>query len=225
MSMMFLGTALIVKNSKKYIIPRLICGLFGLVISLFLHKSAVLGVSIIVMSLLLSVVETKTYRVIILLIPFIILGMRYLFDNIGFFVSDDEYFDFVADAANRNLTAETSVMGIGSLLQVMLERIPYFLTAICGVSIQRNRYKIPKTISCFANITILLVVISTVLLFWNDYNTRTLSVRLFRFCIIPSTVLLTYCWHNRIIFKLAKTTLWFCLISSSYQLLYAFYVL
>jgi hypothetical protein len=225
MSMMFCGTALITNESATYRFPRFLLGSIGMILAFFLHKSAILGLAIIAMAFLLSIVKTKTYKVIILLIPLFVIGMRYLFVNIGDFVSDDDYIEFVADSASRNFSAETSSMGLGSLLQTILERIPYFLTAFCGVLIQKQRLKMPRSFSCFANIMILLVVISTVLLFVDSFNTKTLSIRLFRFSIIPATILLSYCWRNRLNLKLVKTTLWFCIISSSYQLLYAFYVL
>lgn len=225
MSMMFLGTALITQESKSYRFSRLLFGLVGLVLAFFLHKSAILGLAIIAMAFSLSVVKTKTYRVIILLVPLFIVGMRYLFVNIGDFVSGDEYLEFVADSASRNFSAESSSMGIGSLLQTILEKIPYFLTALCGIMIQKHRHNIPRSINCFASILILLVVISTVLLFVDNYNTKTLSIRLFRFSIIPATILLSFCWKNRLNMKLVKTTMWLCVVSSSYQLLYAFYVL
>lgn len=225
MSLMFLGAALIAQESNSNRLTRLLLGSIGLLLSIFLHKSAVVGVAIIATVLLLSTIRIKTYRTIVLLIPLFIIGMRYLFVNISDFVSDDEYMSFVADFANKNFSEKTSQMGIGSLLQNIIEKTPYFLTAYCGILIQKDQYEVPNSISCFANILLLLVAISTTLLFVDNFNTQTLSIRLFRFCIIPSTIILSYCWVNEINIKLIKTIMWFCIISSSYQLLYAFYAI
>ena len=225
MSLMFWGAAMITQERNSNRLPLIITGVIGLVLSIFLHKSAVLGVVIIITAILLTIVQTRTYRTIIIFIPFFIIGMRYLFLNIGDFVSDDEYINYVAYFANKNFSAKTSQMGIGSLLQNILEKIPYFLTAYCGILIQKDQYKVPNSISCFSNIMLLLVTIATILLFIDNFNTQTLSIRLFRFCIIPSTILLSYCWINEIYTSLIKAILWLCVISSSYQLLYAFYVL
>ena len=225
MSLMFLGVALIAQESDSNRLTRLLLGSIGLLLSVFLHKSAVVGVAIIATVILLSTIRIRTYRTIVLLIPLFVIGMRYLFVNIGDFVSDDEYMNYVADFANKNFSEKTTQMGIGSLLQNILEKTPYFLTAYCGILIQKNRYEVPYSISCFANILLLLVAISTTLLFVDNFNTQTLSIRLFRFCLIPSTILLSYCWVYEINIKLIKTIMWFCIISSSYQLLYALYAI
>lgn len=225
MSIMFFSAVIISQESCKYRFSHLLLGSIGLLISIFLHKSAVLGVAIIAMALLLTVVKTKTYRVVILLMPIIILGLRYVFVNITDFVSYDDYVGFVASYAKTNLTLKTSEMGIGSLVQNILEKLPYFMTAICGILLQRQRYELPRPISCIVNILILLVIISTVLLFVDLFNTKLLSIRLFRFCIIPSTILLSYCWECGLNIYLVKTTLWLCIISTTYQLMYAFYVI
>jgi hypothetical protein len=225
MGLMFLATAFILQKNTHLRLLHLLIGFAGLIASIYLHKSAVVGVLIILLVLLLNTLLSKSYKLLILLIPFLGVGMRLLLSNIGDFVTGDEYMNFVVDSASRNMESESSVMGIGSLIQSFMEKAAYFMTAICGILIQRKNQNVPKPIIIFSNILILLVIVSTLLLLVGDLNMNTMSVRLFRFSMIPFTIVLVFCWQNGLNVKLVRATFLVSFVSTIYQLLYALYVI
>lgn len=223
MSLLFYGCALVLKERKSLF--SFAVGFVALFLSIYLHKSAVIGVAIVLIALFLNRINSKTYVLFFIFVPLILVALRYILGNMVDFSFNDDYMEFVTEAGSRNLDSEVTKKGLGSFIQSLLEKTPYYLSAICCIMMQRSKMKLPKSILCFSNITIMIVLTSTLLLFLDEFNTSTLSTRLFRFCIIPAPVILSYCWKNRLNKRIVAATLWVGFFSSTYQLLYALYVI
>ena len=85
-------------------------------------------------------------------------------------------------------------------------------------------YSIPyRSVVVFMKVLVLLVTVASVFAFDISINTQLIYERFMRFSFIPSCVLLTYFWTNRIYPKWHKWTFNIAWIGSLYQIVYMLY--
>lgn len=227
MCLMFWGVSLLYEGGKHFSILRYLIGIASIVASYYFHKSAVYGIGVIALSMIMMSFNRKAFIFSIIILPVLVYITRlYIVDFILIdFTGDESEFDSYMGTAQRYLRDTRSVRGIASIIQQILEKAPYYLTAILCVKLQNlKQYKtIPKGIRIFINITLLIVVTSTVFAFDLGINTRILYTRFMRFGFIPIVFIITYCLDNNHFLKLSKTVFFVGLISTLYCVTYSLY--
>lgn len=223
MVLAFYGYSLIVKNRHNF--QSVVLGTSILLSSYFFHKTAAFAIGVVALALFLK--RYPRYAIWILLITFPVgvvcakIGVTdFMMSDTG---GDGDMASYMA-AGQRYMEKDLSSHGIGALLQSMLERIPYYLTACLGFGIIRqNKILIPNDVKAFIVLQILLVLISSIFAFNLGVNTSTIYVRFLRFAAMPTTIVMAYLYQSGYRHKYVKRTIQIAVCGTLYALLYSFY--
>ncbi|WP_308234913.1 EpsG family protein [uncultured Prevotella sp.] len=223
MVLAFYGYSLIVKNRHNF--QSVVLGTSILLSSYFFHKTAAFAIGVAALALFLK--RYPRYAIWILLITFPVgvvcakIGVTdFMMSDTG---GDGDMASYMA-AGQRYMEKDLSSHGIGALLQSMLERIPYYLTACLGFGIIRqNKILIPNDVKAFIVLQILLVLISSIFAFNLGVNTSTIYVRFLRFAAMPTTIVMAYLYQSGYRHKYVKRTIQIAVCGTLYALLYSFY--
>ena len=223
MVLAFYGYSLIVKNRHNF--QSVVLGTSILLSSYFFHKTAAFAIGVAALALFLK--RYPRYAIWILLITFPVgvvcakIGVTdFMMSDTG---GDGDMASYMA-AGQRYMEEDLSSHGIGALLQSMLERIPYYLTACLGFGIIRqNKILIPNDVKAFIVLQILLVLISSIFAFNLGVNTSTIYVRFLRFAAMPTTIVMAYLYQSGYRHKYVKRTIQIAVCGTLYALLYSFY--
>lgn len=228
MSLMFWGVSLLFDRVKLLTVGRLILGLFAIGASYYCHKSAIFGIAIIVLSLLSSLLSKRSYIVFIALLPLVVILVK---TNITDFMlssvdEDGSSLESTLAVAQMYMGRNRYIHGPGAMLQQLLEKASFYLTALLCISLQKHKHytRFPNGIKVFINIVLLIVILSTVFVFDLSINSRTLYTRFLRFCTIPMAIVLAFSWEERLFPKLRRSTFWIGWMSTLYTVTYSFYV-
>jgi hypothetical protein len=230
MAIMFFGLSLFLFSSNnRNVLTKCFVKVLGIVIlmsSYYFHKSALFGVGICILSCLF--VKQNKFLIIlgIILIPIFIL----LLDSMLLYIEDanissnDGLINYSAAQSYMSSTSSHS-RGIGGLISVILERIPYYLTAWLVIkSIFDDKYRtFPDSIRVFANASLFIPTVATLMLLISQVNTHTLYYRFMGFSIIPSAVYLTYLYKRGIYPKSVRFAFNIGIFYSIYFLVYILY--
>lgn len=223
MAMAFYGYSLIIKNSHNFI--SVLLGVAILLSSYFFHKTAVFAIGVVALALLLKRYPRYTIWILLIAFPLLIVLAKigvasFMLTDIG---GDGDMASYMA-AGQRYMEEDLSSHGIGAFLQIMLERIPYYLTAYLGFGIIRQKkIIIPNDIKAFIILQILLVLISSIFAFDLGVNTSTIYGRFLRFAAIPTTIVMAYLYQSGYRHKYVKRTIQIAACGTLYALLYSFY--
>lgn len=230
MAIMFLGLSLFLFSSdNRNVLTKCFLKVLGLVIlmsSYYFHKSALFGIGICILSCLF--IKQNKFLIIfgIILIPIFILLLNSMLLDIEdtSASSNDGLINY--SAAQHYMSGTSSYSrGIGGLISVILERIPYYLTAWLVIkSIFDDKYRTyPDSIRVFANASLFIPAVATLMLLISQVNTHTLYYRFLSFSIIPSAVYLTYLYKRGIYPRTVRFAFNFGVIYSIYFLAYILY--
>lgn len=227
MAVMFYGLSLFYRPYKNIRVFSFLLAGASIYASLYLHKSALFGVAILIISLLTMRINRKRLLfLIVILFPVLInLGRDYLVEIMEMEVSDEYGFGNVIYAGQRYFLHEGNVAGLGKKVSVFMESLPYFLIAYLSVRFNLSkRYKlVPKDIKVFIRVFFLLVISSLVFLFDLGYNTDVVYIRFLRYNLIPASIVLTFFYQERYMPKLTRSIMLLLGANVAYSLLYTFY--
>ena len=222
--MMIYGSTLITKPWKNRYRLSWIVGVSLILGALFFHKSAALGIVVVLFSLISRTTNRNSWFYIILAFIIVAILARIL---VSYFLSGALDTDDVM--AQKSLTSGQHYMnkvqvdrGPGALLNVFLERVPYYMIAYLSYLLQ-SEYKLPKGIEGILKIEMYLILFSSVFAVDLGANTSTLYGRLLRFSLIPSTIILTYAYHYDLYPKLVKLIFFISLVGTINRVTYTFY--
>ena len=226
MSLVYLGFALLIKIKKN--LYSYILGVLFIVCSFYFHKTAGFGIVMVLSAFILSKNIKWGLGLIILSFPIILIYIRlyvisYAFGGID---SVDEQISQYMVRGQNYLNSDEINSGWGNIIARFLELSPYYLIAIIGcITIISKRYTyVPSDIKAFILLQILIVLISSTFLFISNVNTDVFYVRFMRYALIPTTVLITYFYQNRICFRLIKMTIFILMCSTIYSMTYSMYL-
>lgn len=199
MAMMFYGISVLYHPYKTKIISYLL-GIGLIVASFFFHKSAIFGIGIIACSILSSILKRRAIFFFIILIPVLILiTPKY----ITYFIdveTDDQSLSTSIYSAQNYLIRDTYQTSIMSSLLKNIEHLIYIITAYLCIRVQVSKKycNIPHEIAIFMRIVLFTVLFSIPFIFDIGFNTYVISERFFRFCFIPTSIIIAYFWQNKI---------------------------
>ena len=227
MALMFYGLSWLIKPNKKILIPSLLWGLIMIAVSYFFHKSALFGIAIIVLTLLIGNINNRIKQFLLLLsLPLFLALMRYLMFNFTDIldISEDNLL-FGQTTFELYTEAREGTAGTGQMIENILNRVPIYLAAFLGIKVIYKRNIRKKSIRVFSSAFILIVLISSLFLFdFMDLNTYVFYYRCLNFSFIPMAVLVAYCYQKRLERNLVSLILGLGIVGAMYQMLYSAYI-
>lgn len=227
MAIMFYGLSLLYKPYKRLRLFSYLVGILFIYLSLYLHKSAVLGVAVISLSLLSMCFNRKRVLLFsVLFFPFMVEITRdYLEEIMIMEIDNDTGFTDYLYAGQRYFQHENSRYGFGKIVSIIVESIPYYLIAYCSLKLTFSKLYslVPNDVKIFIRVSFILVLCSLIFLFDLGYNTNIIYVRFLRFCIIPASIVLTYLYQVRFKPKLLNCIIFLLGFNVTYALLYTLY--
>lgn len=225
MAMVFFGLALVSKSPSSFF--SLLFGLSFILSSLFFHKSAGFIVCIAFLALLVPNKWNKKWILLLLCFPLLVYWASTYLSSflIGDLSSSNDEINSYIERGQDYMNDDSYIEGFGYFLGQLLERVPYYMLCLSSLKILIYKtYSIPnKSVVVFMKVLVLLVTVASVFAFDISINTQLIYERFMRFSFIPSCVLLTYFWTNRIYPKWHKWTFNIAWIGSLYQIVYMLY--
>jgi len=227
MVLSYFGMLCIVKPYKHKLLSYVL-GLGLLSGAVFFHKTAFFAIVCVSLTLL----SLKLNRYMFLALS--VIGMAaavYLFPTLlkNFVVdsvtSDDGMLSMAMAYGAEYMSKTTSQIGLGTKVQYLFERLPYYLLVIqCLMCMRPRVYRnIPLDVSAFMRLLVIIVFITSLFAFNMDVNTRTIYDRFLRFAAIPGAVVMAYFWENKFYPKLTRYTFYIALAGAWYAVLYSMY--
>ena len=183
-TMMFLGLAVLLHGNK-------LLGLLLIIISFYFHKSALFGILMICIAILLGKISKARLTFGLLSIPLIIILIKI---SIAHFliVDADSNTTLNVSMGQRYLSEDSTFNGFGINISYWLNYFLSFMWILMFIkcTIKGYYFNWPKHIRIFANTSFLITIVSTLMLL---ASTRILQVRFIEFAFIPSAIMLCYC--------------------------------
>lgn len=226
MVIMYLGLSLITVYPHRHNYVRLIIGFILVGTSYYFHKTALFGIAVVIVSLLIYNLNRKRLLLLLLFIP-VSLG------TIGAFLANIMDMSAVPDSgvidvfvAQKYMKGEASGgfdMGAG-ISNFMMRTSFYIFLYIYIYSIFKGKYsQIPCQIKVFGTAAFLCVVGASVFAFDFGVNTYVLYYRFLNFAMIPATIFLSYIYSAGYCGKSLKMCLLVGVTGSFYTIIYSFY--
>lgn len=224
MAIMFYGLAVVVTSPIRSKFLSCFGGVLLIGLSFYFHKSALFGIVVVLMSLLLF--NLDRWKFVLFSVGYIFLisiTSSYLTE---FLSLDSEETMLNVDNARRYMEASTSVGGLGERIQNILIRSNFYLVVFIIIKTIFNKTfnSFPSDIKVFSTVTILIVASATIFAFDMGYNTYVIYYRFLNFAIIPMIIVLSYCLNNNVEKKLSLLSLCLGLTASSYTIMYSLYL-
>ena len=252
-TMMYLGASILMKPVKDKMLLSLMLGGALLLLSLFFHKTAFFGVALIVLSLFPRLLNKRTFVLVMIMYPFVLLLVQLLLMQFMDTAVDAREHNSSSTAGQAYLNEDTREIGPAYLLYLILRYLPYYMVAWIAYKINVYQPSLeapespetteipesqedpdnpdsselpeaPSEVRFFSRLTVYCVLISTIFLFDLGANTFTLYMRFLMYSFIPACVVLAWAWQYKFYPRLTKMTFLIGLAGTAYALLYSFYV-
>lgn len=224
MALSFLGLSLILSSKKHY---NFIFGAVFLISSLFFHKTALFGVSIILVSLIVfNFLEKITMIIILCCFPLLLIAAQtFLNDFISLNILDYEAIINI-EKGQDYLSREALSKGLATRLDTILMNCAYLSIVVEYLLFHfKKKYSsLPTAIKVFATASFLTIVIASLFAFDLGFTTDVIYERFIYFSMIPSAAFISYCIEIGCFKKWTKITIIFNVFSVMYSLLYSLYL-
>lgn len=221
-SILFLGYTLLstagpMQNTKKTIGIVLIC------LAVFFHKSALFGIATALFCYVYRRSGIKTFFPLLLMLPvLVIIAKVFLLGEMDSYSEEDTMIGEYAARGVDYMVRDEMEKGIAARLLKLLERIPFYGTAVLAYSlIQRN--DVPANIKSASTFLFSLVLFSSIFAVDIGSNTSILYSRFLRFAIVPAPLVIAYCHENKIKPKLVSITFYLGLVGAMARVAYVMY--
>lgn len=226
MAIAFCGFAFIVGKNRAF--QTLLLGVGLILVSFFFHKSSSFAIVCILITLIAQRIPKLTYALLIIMFPLLVLYvnsslsefMMMSFDTDSgdinaYMMSGQRYFN-----GNQN-----NAVGMGEMFRNLLERIPYYCTSAFSIfALYKSKIAIPSSIKPFMVLQVIIVMLSSVLLFSpTALTTGTIYIRFLRFAFIPTSIVLAYLYQSGYANKFIRIIIFLANIGAIYALTYSFY--
>lgn len=244
-TMMYLGGSVLMKPVKGKRLLSLMLGIALLILSLFFHKTAFFGVALVVLALFSRLLNKRTFVLIMMIYPFVLLLVQLLLMQFMDTAVDTNENSSSSAAGQAYLNEDTREIGPAYLLYLILRYIPYYMVAWIaykvnvyqpeaheGQEVEEVRevrevqevQEVPSEVRFFARLTVYIVLVSTIFLFDLGANTLTLYMRFLMYAFIPACVVLAWAWQQKFRVRMVKLTFLVGVAGTFYALLYSFYI-
>lgn len=227
MSFILFGLAFVSTVKEKKRVFTLLVGISALGVSVFFHKSAVIGITAALSSLFLINVNKKTILIVAILIPFIIFSLQWTLDlfavmelNEDTLITEHYRDHFVGGEEN---TKSAGRLALGPLIITIVTRWPTYLLALLYIiMVNKGLYK-KFTIGerAYASYAFIIVVMSIGFGFTEGYVTTVLQYRTLFYAMPASAVFLAAVHrigYNKLSYKII---FWGALLGSVYNMIYS----
>lgn len=247
MAMAFWGLTIYHKSHGISIIPKII-GLCAIAASFYFHKSAIFIIFVSLLTILTSKVNKITFIICLIAFPlFAYILNDGVVDSVLLTMTDKtEDLDNYITKAQYYMESDEIDKGIGPLIGLLLERIPYYLIIVLGgialFSTNNNTspinneesldapvdndeivFTIPEDIKVFIRALLYIVLFSSLFLFNSSVNTQIIYNRFIRFSFVPATIILAYLLENNKYMRYGWWTYCIALFGTCYQMIYMLY--
>lgn len=226
MALMYLGASLMISPLKKKWLSFIVA-CFLVYISTLFHKSSYFGVAMIILTILSYRFNRTAFTVLLLVsLPIFFYGVQDMFLFVDAMDADNEAGGIQQSLYNGQyyMNLDGYSMGIGARVQRYLEVASYSIIAyMCVQSLRNKKDHIPLPVTFFIRIELLIIVLSLLLMLDFGYSTSTISIRLLRFAIVPTIVVMSYFWQKNEYKKWSRLALCGLLACTAYTLLYTYY--
>ena len=222
-SMLFYGISFFVIPNRNKLFSYFL-GMLLLILSFFLHKSAVFGLAILVLSILSIRLNKKIFLIFLLLFPIAIyLSNNYLYEYILNMFPESTDLLYVTTIQNYMHAAEKSYGVSGIILNTFQYTTYYLIFLLCIITFIK-KIKLPYSINIYLISCFFIIFFSTICFFSKGVNTNTIAYRLMYFIMIPAPIFLSYYYNNGIYVRYIKITYCIGFFSIFFSLLYSFYI-
>ena len=251
-AMMYLGGSILMKPVKNKILLSLMLGGALLILSLFFHKTAFFGVALVVLALSPRLLNKRTFALILIMYPFVLLLVQLLLMQFMDTAVDASEHSSSSTAGQTYLNEDSREIGPAYLLYLILRYLPYYMVA--WIAYKVNLYQpeepeeqeeaeihetteisetdpkpsvpenVPAEIRFFSRFTVFCVLVSTIFLFDLGASTFMLYMRFMMYSFIPACVVLAWAWQYKFYPRLTKLTFLVGVAGTCYALLYSFYI-
>ena len=128
-TMMYLGGSVLMKPVKGKRLLSLMLGIALLILSLFFHKTAFFGVALVVLALFSRLLNKRTFVLIMMIYPFVLLLVQLLLMQFMDTAVDTNENSSSSAAGQAYLNEDTREIGPAYLLYLILRYIPYYMVA------------------------------------------------------------------------------------------------
>lgn len=221
-AIMIYGAILLCRPFEHHRIISYTLGFFLICISYFFHKSALIGISVLLFSFIIK--DPKKYSWILYSIGFIsciIISKILISVFMETSIQEDAAYAKYGQAYLYSKYG-TTPSGIGALIAISLERSVFYLVAFISYKILHNYY-IPHGIHFLMKFQIFLVFFASLFYFETGANTGLLVERIIRFAIIPSAIILSYAHQYNLYSKLVLSTFAIGMAQTVYSITYSLY--
>lgn len=223
MALAYCGLSMIKAGHSK---GGTLMGYAVLLSSFFFHKSALFGIAIVLLSILLSDrIGRKTLIIILALFPVLIMAARYFLS--GFLLLESGDIELLnVEKGQQYLTEEVSKRGLAARLGDMLLKGTFYAILIEYIIIQfKGIYKsLPTSIKAFSTASFLTIVVSSLFIFDLGVETQVIYNRFIFFAMIPSACFIAYCLQAGLLKRWTKTVIVLGVCSVLFALLYSCYL-
>lgn len=205
--------------TKASTLISFIIGLFLIYFSLQFHRTALIFIAILPLSLI-QLDKKKLYYVAILF-PLLVIVLRLgLYDFVvNYNQTDDSFFD--AQTLSAYMNTSRKVFGPGHIIRMALYYLNCYIVLFFIVKciIKKSYNEWPNYIQGFANATLIIIVASSAFLFFEDI-TQTLFLRFISFRTFAQGVLFAYLLSNDLEVKWVNRVIWATIGYVVYNIIY-----
>lgn len=235
-------------NSNRLSYMSKILGICAIAVSFYFHKSAIFLIVVSLLTILTSKINKMTFVSSIIVFPILTYFLNAGFIDTFLFMMTDrsEDLDNYIVKAQQYMEADKSSTGIGPLIGLLLEKIPYYLILVQGIiavfkaddtisntdyeeydtneTYDDNQYPpVPDDIKMFVRVLFFILLLSSCFLFSNSVNTQVIYDRFIKFSIVPAAIVLAYLFDTNKYFRHAWWTYCIALSGTFYQMIYMLY--
>ena len=247
LALVFWGLTIYHNSNRLSLLPKVI-GICAIAVSFFFHKSAIFLIVVSFLTILTSNINKMTYVFSIITFPILVHFLSAGFIDTFLLMMTDRVEDLnnYIVKAQHYMEADKSSNGIGPLIGLLLEKIPYYLISALGIiavlkadnaisstdyveydlneTCDDNQYSpVPDDIKMFVRVLFFILLLSSILLFSDSANTQVIYDRFTKFSLVPAAIVLAYLFDNDKYFRYAWWTYCIALFGTFYQMVYVLY--
>ena len=191
--------------------------------SFFFHKSAIVGIAILAFSFIVR--DPKSYTWLLYTLGFLtciflskIIIESFLNTSIQ---AEDEFAKSGQSYLGRSHSSAEH--GIGALIYMCLERLPYYLTALLSYKILKE-FQVAQGVHILLKFQLFITLFASLFFFDTGANTSIFFGRVLRFMLIPASIVLCYAHQYKLYPKLVMWIFAIGLTHTIYAISYSLYI-
>lgn len=191
--------------------------------SFFFHKSAIVGIAALAFSFIAR--DPKSYTWLLYALGFLLCVFlsKYIIES--FLNTSIQAEDEFAKSGQSYLgrTHSSAEHGIGALIYMCLERLPYYLTALLSYKILKE-FQVAQGVHILLKFQLFITLFASLFFFDTGANTSIFYGRVLRFMLIPASIILCYAYEYKLYPKLVLSIFSIGFAHTIYAISYSLYI-